>query len=173
MKKKRFSIFAVIFSVVFLSHCLSLFAEEYAYKYKNINDIEDAHKFQQLRTRLNGKIRPKEKGDINFAIGEYYFRNKVFYDSRYVFAQCISENPIGINTLLAHIYLYKLAKLQDMHSEAGDIAREVLKEQFVLLFNKYKMLKYTSLYGNEYEVRYFVDKIEVFLNGDLFEEIKP
>ena len=136
-------------------------------------DTENLKKFISFRSRLSKKIRPAERMQIEFALAEYYFRVNDVFDARSSFQEFIKNNPVGLSTLLANVYLYKIARMTNTQEKTSEIKKEIFKDQFILLFDKYKTLKYTSLYGNTYEVRYFVDKIEIFLNGDIFEQIGP
>ena len=137
------------------------------------DEVKNLYKFLHLRGRLQDRISGTERSRVNFAIAEYYFKVNDLIDTKSAFEGYVKENPIGITTLLANVYLYKMAQLENNQAKIAALKKEMFKEQFILLFNKYKILSYTSLYGNKYEVHYFVDRIEIFLNGDIFERVSP
>lgn len=145
-----------------------------AEKPKKKNSIEyDYRKFLNWRLRLLDKINEKERQNILFAISEYFFAEKDYGDAQRALREFISQSPVNISTLLANVYLYKIAKNYGREAELAAITKDLFQDRFVLLFEKFKKINYTSLWKNKYEVHYFRDRIEVFLNGELFEEIKP
>lgn len=169
--KKKF-VFFFIGSALLLVFQPLIFADRPLAPFKSYQD-DGMQQFIQFRSRLQKKISPREKSQIQFAIAEYYFQIHAYYDASYAFQEYIQPNPVGVSTFLANIYLYKLARQIHRLTKAEEIKREIFKDKFVLLFDKFKILTYTSLSGNEYEIHFFIDKIEVFLNGELFEEIRP
>lgn len=133
----------------------------------------DDQKFLNWRMRLLDKISDKERQNILFAVSEYFFSEKDYSDAQRTLREFISKSPVNISTLLANVYLYKIAKFYGHEAELSAITKDLFQDRFVLLFDKFKKIDYTSPWKNKYEVRYFRDHIEVFLNGELFEEIKP
>ena len=163
--KIKFMVAIVIFMLA-VSGSKLIFAEA-------ISDDQDLAKFIRFRTRLLAKISDRERTKINFAIAEFYFKTHDFIDAKRAFEEYVSQNPIGITALLAKAYLYKSANLENNQKKMEAIKKEMFEKQFILLFDKYKTLKDASLNGNLYEVHYYVDKIEIFLNGAIFEQISP
>ena len=133
----------------------------------------DDQKFLNWHARLLDKINDKERQNILFAVSEYFFSEKDYSDAQRTLREFISKSPVNISTLLANVYLYKIAKFYGHEAELAAITKDLFQDRFVLLFDKFKKINHTSLWKNKYEVRYFRDRIEVFLNGELFEEIKP
>jgi len=133
----------------------------------------DSLKFLPLRLRLLDKIRDSERQNINFAVAEYYFWDNDFIDAQRDFQDFVAKAPVGINSLLGNVYLYKIAHIHGNEKQMEAIKKDLFQNRFILLFDKFKTLTYASLWKNEYEVHYFVDRIEIFLNGEIFEEIKP
>ena len=140
---------------------------------QTITDDKDLGDFIRFRTRLFDKISAKERSGINFSIAEYYFKTNDFSDARRAFKEYVDSTPAGISTLVAKAYLYKFANQANEQENAEAIKKEMFEKQFILLFDKYKTLNYVSRSGNRYEVHYYVDKIEIFLNGEIFEQISP
>ena len=136
-------------------------------------DKKDLERFLNFRTNLRSDISKKEKAKIDFAMAEYYFKLKDYSDAQRAFGEYVANNPQGISALLANVYLCKLAELYGKGSKAMDIKKDMFKDQFILLFDKFKVLNYVSLNENQYAIHYFVDRIEIYLNGDIFEQISP
>lgn len=178
MKTKRAR--ACTFPVLFLVMCvvtggapLNLCAYAGEPKTRKGDADKDLKKFMQLRTKLQSSAKEREKKELSFAIAEYYFKNNDFFDAQRAFEEYTRENQTGITSFLAQVYLYKLAVKKNDENKIADIKKEIFKDQFVLLFHQYKTQRYVSLFDNRYEVHYFVDRIEIFLNGDIFEQISP
>lgn len=136
-------------------------------------DTKDVERFLSFRVKLQSDVSKKEKEKLDFSIAEYYFKIKDYSDAQRAFADYLTANPDGIGALLANVYLFKLAKLYGKEEQAAVYKKELFKNQFVLLFDKFKVINYKSLNHNEYTVHYFLDHIEFYLNGDVFEQISP
>lgn len=138
------------------------------------NDADqDLKKFMSLRAKLHNTAKASEKKAITFAIAEYYFKTNSLVDAKREFETYARQDSGSITDFLARVYLYKIAKARKNEIRMIDLKKEIFKDQFILLFDQYKTKQYVSLLGSKYEIRYFVDKIEVFLNGDIFEQVSP
>ncbi len=175
MKRKYSIIILVVILVIWHNGFLRAEFSDSEVKraFKEADDSRELVKFLNWRKRLQEKIRDTERKKVNFSIAEYYFKINDIKDAKQAFQEYVNQGPVGITTLLANVYLYKLAKLADNETETGAIKKELFQDQFILLFDKYKTLKDKSLGDNTYEVHYFVDRIEVFCNGEIFEQISP
>ncbi|HOW36026.1 MAG TPA: hypothetical protein PL155_06410 [Candidatus Omnitrophota bacterium] len=138
-----------------------------------IDTDQDLKKFMSLRQKLANTVKESKRKEINFAIAEYYFKANSFVDAKREFEAYALQDSGGITDLLARIYLYKIAQSKKDETRMADLKKEIFRDQFILLFDQYKTKQYVSLLGNKYEIRHFVDKIEVFLNGDIFEQVSP
>ena len=168
MINPRYPFVVALFSAVMLSTTL-LLADEHRLD----EEGKDLEKFIHLRGKLQGKIRDSERSKVDFAIAEYYFKVKDFIDAKRAFEDYINHIPVGISALLANAYLYKFAEKENDEEKMASIKKAMFQSQFILLFDKFKTLNYLSVFNNKYEVHYFVDKIEIFLNGEIFEQISP
>ena len=172
--KSRIWFFIWFLIVVFGFVSLAVKPAQAAEKPKKSNVVVyDSKKFIDWRMRLQDKISEKERQNILFAISEYYFWANDFSDARRALRESVSVAPVNISTFLANVYLYAIAKRYGYETQVAAIKKDLFQDRFVLLFDKFKKLTYTSLWKNKYEVHYFRDRIEVFLNGEMFEEITP
>ncbi len=172
MKAKTFLAIAFLLSVLSVLNAGCRHSEQQSL-FQDYRSTRDLQKFIKWRQRLQEPLPEKEKRKLRFAIAEYYFRVKATRDAERAFSEYLHQKPADISTLLANVYLYKLAQTENSSEENESLKKEIFKSKFVLLFDEYKTLEYVSLNGNRYAVRYFVDKIEIFLNGDLFEQVNP
>ncbi|MFA5060476.1 MAG: hypothetical protein WC676_07615 [Candidatus Omnitrophota bacterium] len=133
----------------------------------------DFERFISLRKKLSEERNERRIKNIEFAIAEYYFKINDFVDARLAFEDYKKNRLADLHILLANCYLYKIAQTAGQAQITEDLKKEIFNKQFVLLFDRYKSIKYKSLLGSQYEILYFVDKIDVFLNGDVFVQIVP
>lgn len=170
--------FVFVLMCIFLLSVFKGYAENLSDPVKEVKqainqDTKDVERFLSYRIKLQSNVSKKEKEKLDFAIAEYYFKLKDYNDAQMAFAQYLADNPEGIGALLANTYLYKLAGIHQKKDLAANIKKELFKNQFVLLFDKFKVINYTSLNKNEYKIHYFLDHIEFYLNGDIFEKVSP
>ncbi|MDP3143080.1 MAG: hypothetical protein Q8N14_03935 [Candidatus Omnitrophota bacterium] len=129
--------------------------------------------FMKLRRSLTTKANPSEVQRAQFALAEYYFKHNALLDAFRSFKEYAQSYPPEVSVLLAKIYLYKIATIKKDEAVVTALKKEMFDNSFVLLFSQFKVLRYASAFGNQYEVNYYLDKIKVFLNGGNFEEITP
>ncbi|MFH1360527.1 MAG: hypothetical protein ABIJ41_05765 [Candidatus Omnitrophota bacterium] len=170
MKLMKMIILVVV--LTFLVHS-NIFAQEAAYFFKSKDLIPEINQFMKLRSQLSGKITSQKRSEIYFALGEYYFKNGAARDASVAFGKCIEEDSSHSFALVANAFLLKLALKKHDQEKVDFLKKEMFRDQFILLFNEFKKIDLTSQFGNAYEIYYYVDKIEIFLNGNRFMEITP
>ena len=137
-------------------------------------ESEDVYRFLDLREKLQTKLKDSERLKIQLALGEYYFKIKALREAKVSFQEIVQQNKGGIPTLLANVYLYHLARIKGENSDYSlELKKKIFEDQFILLFDKYKTVSFTSSWGYRYEIHYFVDKIVVYRDGEVLEEITP
>ena len=170
MNPRTFKKLTVV-TVIFI-FCQIVFAQEYTFSYKG-EDHAAIKKFMELRAKMQGRLRSQEKSKIEFSIAEYYYRVKSMSDAKRAFEAFAEKEKIDMSNLLANVYLIKIAQYSHQDDQIEIIKKRVFQDQFILLFEKYKTLKYVSSFDNEYTIQYFVDKIDIYLNGQLFHAVTP
>lgn len=107
-----------------------------------------------------------------FAVGEYYFSTADYFDAFGAFRRFVNDYPKSKALPFAFIYLAKIARSQGKDALAKDFEKEVIRfKQTSLLFKEFKEHKYVSSLLKKYKARYFIDKIEIYINNGLFAEI--
>ncbi len=138
------------------------------------DEFNDLSKFLDLRDKLSRNIKDSERLKIEFSLAEYYFMLNAFRDAKEAFQDIVEKNKGGIPTLLANVYLYRLEEIKGKDPQVLlELRKKIFQGQFILLFNKYKTLSFQSSWGRSYEIHYFVDKIAVYRDGEMFEEMTP
>jgi Outer membrane lipoprotein len=111
-----------------------------------------------------------------FAIAEYYYDNKMFYDAVRDFTGYIKNYPGSKANVFARAYLLKITEeIKDPTWEekkmSDNIKQDFFSEPLFLLFREYKETSYKSPFQNAFKIRYYIDNIEVYRNGKLFIKI--
>jgi outer membrane protein assembly factor BamD (BamD/ComL family) len=111
-----------------------------------------------------------------FAVAEYYYDNKVYYDSINNFTEYLNKYPESKSRIFAKVYLLKIIQEIKYPSPDEKKAFESIKNDFFskpmfLLFKEYKQISYKSPSLNRFKIRYYIDNIEVYRNGQLFIKI--
>ncbi len=162
---------ALLFSALILSLSQDSISSIGGYSF--ISDPEEESTFMRLRRSLFSATSPKNAQKAKFGLAEYYFKHNDYSDAFRDFKEYAKGYQPSESTLLAKVYLYKIALIRKDAQLADSLKKEVFNNSFILLFSEFKMLKYRSAFNNNYEIQYYLDNIKVFLNGELFEEIKP
>ena len=109
--------------------------------------------------------------DSLFAVGEYYFDVGDYYDAGRVFSEYIEKYCDSKAVPFALVYLLKIGKGINS-SVVPYLEKDIIESrQLSLLFSEYKENSYLSPMQKKYRVLYFIDRVEFYINGELFEKI--
>ncbi len=107
-----------------------------------------------------------------FAAGEYYFISLAYKDCRDVFNAHLRKYPASDLRAFALSYLLRLAKRDGREETVKELEKELVKtRQVSLVFRDYKEYEVTSPLNKKYKAVFYIDKVEVFIDGDLFTEV--
>lgn len=107
-----------------------------------------------------------------FATGEYYYQIGAFSNAEKSFANFIKHYPDSAGLPFAIVYFLKINREAQNSRMASDLRKKVITfQQLSLLFSEFKELLYKSPLGLEYKAVYFIDRVEIYINGELFENI--
>lgn len=107
-----------------------------------------------------------------FSSGEYFFRSRAFRDAKHMFRELSNDYSDSELRPFALAYLLRLAKQEGKRLEAKELEKEIVKaRQVCLVFKDFKEYSFTSPLNIIYKAQFFIDKVEVYINGRLFEEI--
>jgi tetratricopeptide (TPR) repeat protein len=160
---------------VFISSCATLTpAGDFNAFIKDIRKESPDFAFMRLSAYLRDNPGSAHTCEIRFALAEYYFQIKNYYDAFDELQYCIENDPKGKNAVFAYAMLYKI--ISEYPNDAEVLLK--LKERFFskslfLVFSDSKTKSYTSILNNRYDVVDYVDKIEVFKNNEAFLEVRP
>ena len=107
-----------------------------------------------------------------FATGEYYFSIGVYTDAAQTFNQFINNYSGSEAHPFAIVYLIEIAKKDKQENLEEKLKKELLGSQQVsLLFRDFIELEYSSSFSKDYLALYFIDKVKIYIDDELFTEI--
>ena len=107
-----------------------------------------------------------------FAAGEYYFSLGDYYDAGRMFSRIIDDYPESLAKLFATAYLLKIAKNEQKESVVEKLKKDLIAlQQVSLLFRDFKELRYLSPLRKSYKALYFINKIKILIDENIFAEI--
>ena len=172
MRRIGFSI--LVLSILFTAGNLyagedaSLYSKAMAAAKRGQEDIAFVH-FSAILERY-----PDSKYAKNalFGAGEYYYSIGDYRDAMPLFERYVQNYPDDRGKLFALVYLYKLSK----ENEREDLAKKVRKEivtfkQQSFLFRVFKNYQYRSPLNLSHKAVYYIDRVEFYINEDVFAEI--
>jgi hypothetical protein len=182
MKKINFIILFVVGLIVVFS-VQDLYAGEAGARYdKAIRCIklkQPDFAFMEFRSILRDFPKSSLAQKSMFAMAEYYYDHKMYYDAILNFTEHINNNPRSKKAnIFAKTYLLKIMEeIKDPTWEEKRMLENVKKDFFskplFLVSARYKETSYKSVSRNKFRVRYYIDKVEVYRNGQLFVKITP
>jgi len=134
------------------------------------NDLDSA--FLYFESLLANPPESKYRQDALFATGEYYFLIGDYRDANRSFVQLISNYPDFKGKLFALAYLLKIAQGQSNEAAVKNLENKIVTfKQLIFLFKYSKEYKYKSPLCKKYKVIYYIDKVQFYLDEELFAQI--
>ncbi|MFH1458835.1 MAG: outer membrane protein assembly factor BamD [Candidatus Omnitrophota bacterium] len=170
---KKYAYFLIIFGTIIF--CTSGYAQSDKYIYNSAQEAmaqgDRDFAFMHFRSLLRFSPNSRYYKKALFATGEYYFTNGDYYDAEKIFSQLIESYPENEALPFAIMYLLKIDQLYNQE-QASNLKKQVIQfKQLSLLFSEFKEYSYTSPLNYKYKAIYFIDRVEFYINGELFEEI--
>ncbi|MBN3040628.1 MAG: hypothetical protein JW867_05830 [Candidatus Omnitrophica bacterium] len=107
-----------------------------------------------------------------FALGEYYYSLKSFPNATLYFKRFITDYPKNDARIFAYAYLLDLAKADGKIELTAVLEKKIVTYYSLsLLFRKYKEYRYKSPMAKNYKALYYIDKVQIYLDEELFAEI--
>jgi|GEM_PF-1565306 len=137
-----------------------------AERYVTEGEIDFA--FMEFRALLEEHPEDPSAREATFAIGEYYFKQHSVREAKGAFEKFSEESTEEIPKLIATAYLLQCARLSEDTSSVQALEshlKEILSSKKIFLaFEENHTQKWNSPLGNHFEVREFVDRMEILLN---------
>ena len=128
--------------------------------------------FMHFHSFLENYPESKYREKALFAIGEYYFLIADYSDAVSAFVSFISDYPDSKARQFALGYLLKIAQIRGDESTVKSLEEKIVTlRQLTLLFSDFKEYKYRSPLLKEHRVIYYIDKVEFYVDKELFAKI--
>jgi len=131
--------------------------------------------FMEFRALLQEDPDERLAQKATFAIGEYYFKQRSTREAKEAFKAFYKSATEEIPKLLATVYLLQCARfVKDMEAvQAFELRlKETLSsKKLFLAFEENRMQEWTSPLGNRFQLREFIDRLEISLNDTPFYDI--
>lgn len=113
-----------------------------------------------------------------FSLAECYFDMSAYKEAFKQFEDYITVYPKQKDTICAKIYMLKIltltqpnVKLSEQYTK--DVKKELYDKPFFLAYRDYKRRFFKTPFANKLEFREYVDRIEIYRNGQIFYKILP
>lgn len=127
----------------------------------------------QYRNIVRGSANSRWRETALFAIGEYYFAQFDYREARPLLEQFCREYPNSPNKIFALSYRLKIAQTRQADELViQELEKEIIRiKQVGLIFKDFKEYEYTSPFHKHYRAVFHIEKIEVFLQGELLAQV--
>ncbi len=130
-----------------------------------------------LRSMRRETQDPKRLAEIQFGIGECFFYQRAYFESLDAFRQHLKDCPEHKTAVFVKMYLAKTLSLLKTNTQEGEALKKEVEEflysvPLFLAFKECRKKSYKSIVGNVYELHEYVNRVEIYLNGEVFFKIK-
>lgn len=107
-----------------------------------------------------------------FACGEYYFLISDYDDAFKALGQYVGDYPESREMPFVLMYILRIAKIKGEGALAKKIEKDiVMLRRLSFLFRDSKEYRYRSPLFRKHKAAYYIDKVEFYIDGELFEKI--
>ena len=128
--------------------------------------------FMYFRSLLTNYPDSKYTENALFATGEYYFLIADYADAIPAFTRYLNDYPDSAGITFTLMYLLKIAEKRGQELLAKNLEKKIVTfRQMSFLFRESKEYKYQSALYRKHRVVYYIDKVEFYIDGELFAKI--
>lgn len=183
--KTKALLFTITFALLLASSCVSLTGsfvpadKLYLDARQFIKEGRTDFAFLSLNELLRTYPQYKFAAEAKFAIAEYSFLQKNYNKAVSDLVSFLSTYPQHKAAVFAKAFLYTIVtdKVWLASDKADAVAGQIKEEFFAspafFVFSEFKEKRLTSLLGNKYVLKEYVDKIDIFANGKLLLSVAP
>ena len=107
-----------------------------------------------------------------FAKGEYYYLQNNLSAASDAFLHFYAKYPKHQEALAALAYLYKIAQTQQHPKDMEEYRHKAASfRQLTFIFNDIKTFKFVSGFQRKHKLLYYINKVDLYVNGKLFTEV--
>lgn len=165
----------VILGFLIMAACFRgmVFAQAESWLYTEA--IKEANKgnyefaFLNLHSLIETYPESKYLENALFTIGEHHFKDNNSAGAAEAFSQLLEKFPDSQSTLFALAYLAKIAQKRKAEELVSNLEKAIVTfHKLSLVFRDSKEFTYKSAFGNRYKAVYFIDKVALYKNDELF-----
>lgn len=128
--------------------------------------------FMQYNELLRNYPASEYRDRALFAAGEYYFRISGFQDAEKAFAAFVDEYPDAQEKPYALAYLLSIARRSGDEAAVEDLEKRIIDlRQVSFVFRESTEAVYRSPLYQNYKAVSYIDKIEFYVEGELFAQV--
>lgn len=155
--------FMLISFLAYSQEDLSLYRE--GIKAARAGDVEFA--FMNFRQLLTGFPKSQFTEKTLFSLGECYYLFSDYKSAYETFIRIIENNPQSETKIFILAYCLEFARKDGKEELAKSIKKEIVTDrQLSLLFSDFKEHTFESI--RSYKAIYFIDKVEIYIDEELF-----
>ncbi len=132
--------------------------------------------FLEYRALLKDHPESPAAADAAFGLGEYYFEMRNVAESAMAFQRLTVKPTDDVSQVLALTYLLKCAELssdeQSIKTYRTQLKKSLASKKFLMLFGEGRKQQWNSPFENRFELKEFVDRMEIYRNGSPFYTIE-
>ena len=107
-----------------------------------------------------------------FAQAEYYFLENNLQAASDEFKAFYNKCPKHEESLIALVYLFKIAQIHNSPDDIKAYRNKIASfRQLTFIFNDKKSFRFFSGLQRKYRLVYHINKVELYVNGQLFTEV--
>ena len=155
-------------STGFVSGSFQIYSKAVKFAKAGKSDFAFMYYSKLLRNYPMSKYRDKAL----FATGEYYFKISGFQQASEAFQTFVDEFPNSEERLYALAYLLSIANKAEDELFAQGLERQIINlQQVSFVFRESKEIVYRSPLYQNYKAIIHIDKIELYVEGELFAKV--
>jgi hypothetical protein len=128
--------------------------------------------FLNFRSILADFPQSRYAPNAGFAQGEYYYLKNDLKTAAAEFRGFYAQFPGHDESLIALIYLYKIAQIEKNPKAIKEYQKRVASfRQLTFIFNEKKYFKFVSGFQHRHKLVYSINKMELYVDDKLFTEV--
>jgi len=146
--------------------------EEYSQAQDAVKSGDQEFAFMHFLSLLKDSPGSKHRQEALFATAEYCFLAGDYGDAFSALQEFLEEYPYSKMRPFALLYFLKIAQIWQEDQLAKDIQKEIINsKRIILLFKDAQEYKFKSPLGINYRLKYYIDRLEFYLDGKLQTQI--
>lgn len=128
--------------------------------------------FMEYRKIIHGFPDSRHRPDALFAAAEYYYWAKDYPRAKEQFTAYLEDPRDPVKSLFATAYLYRIAGRDGNTAAVSGFIKDIITfQRQAFVFTSRKESPFVSPLGRECKAVYEIDRIQFFIEGELFAEI--